>query len=199
MSFTAVIAPICTVVAVCLIWPQVFRVYRLGSVEGLSSFGTLHGLSGCTLWTIYGIAREITPVIISNAAIGAALSTIAVAQVRHRALQTRYVVLTLVAATGIGVAALSISTGFLGWAAILVAVTSVLPQTIRAAVADDLSAVSLPTNCLVVANGALWILYGALIGDLQLMVINALIAPCAAFIALRAWRSQAAARPLLAV
>src|SRR5437868_1977255 len=79
MHAIAVLGPICTVLSVSLVWPQVIKVYRAGTVAGLSSNGTLHGLAACTLWTMYGAARGVGPLIVSNGAIGVALLLIAAA------------------------------------------------------------------------------------------------------------------------
>jgi uncharacterized protein with PQ loop repeat len=190
MDLAAVLAPICTAVAVCLIWPQVIRVYRLNSVEGLAPLGILHGLAGCTLWTMYGAAKGIVPVIISNAAIGGALFLIAIALVRHRALKATHLVAALVGVAAVGTGSLAVSTTFEGWLAIIVGATSIFPQTVHAARARDLSAVSLPTYGLVCLNTVLWSAYGALIDDPMVILINVVILPCAVLIAFKAWRAQ---------
>ncbi len=190
MDLGAALGLICTVVAVCLIWPQVIRVYKLNSVEGLAPLGTLHGLAGCTLWTLYGTAKGIAPVIISNAAIGAALLLVAIAQVRHRALKSTQLIAALAGIAAVGAGALAVSTTFEGWLAIIVGATSIFPQTVHAARARDLSAVSLPTYGLVCLNAVLWSAYGALIDDPMVILINVVILPCAAFVAVKAWRAQ---------
>ena len=69
MHAIAVLGPVCTVLSVSLVWPQVIKVYRAGTVAGLSSNGTLHGLAACTLWTMYGAARGVGPLIVSNGAL----------------------------------------------------------------------------------------------------------------------------------
>jgi len=196
MDVVAVLGPICTALSVSLVWPQVIRVYRLNTVEGLAPNGTLHGLSACTLWTMYGVARGVGPLIVSNGAIGVAMLMIAAAQIRHRRLGIGKL---LAVATGIlvlGTAALAVSTSLAGWTAIVVGVTSILPQTVHAAKAADLSAVSLPMYGLLLLNAALWSVYGLLIGDHLIIVTNILIAPCALFVAMKAWRSRAAPLPL---
>jgi uncharacterized protein with PQ loop repeat len=190
MQLSDVLAPVCTALSVGLIWPQVWRVYRLRTVEGLAPIGTLHGLTACTLWTMYGVARSVAPLIVSNGAIGAAMLLLAAAQIRHRALRVRDVAAVLAVTVSVGTAALAVSTTLGGTLAVVVGVTSIVPQTIHAARVADLSAISLPTYGLICASGFLWGTYGALIGDGVVIVTNVLILPCAMFIAVMAWRSR---------
>lgn len=194
MTLTAVLAPICTGIAMILIWPQVLRVRRLDSVEGIAVVGTLHGLTGCTLWTTYGIARGIVPVIAANAAIGAAVLLIGLAQVRHGVMR-RSLLLGWLAFVGlVSVITVVADSALTGWLAAVVAITSIIPQAVHAARATDLSAVSRPTYVLICASTVLWSVYGMLIGDPMVVVSNLLILPCAAYIALRATRAQATPR-----
>jgi uncharacterized protein with PQ loop repeat len=56
----------------------------------------------------------------------------------------------------------------------------------------ELSGVSLPMYALITLSNGLWTVYGLLIGDILLVITNVLVAPCALFVALKAWRSQSA-------
>ena len=192
VSLTAILAPICTAIAMVLIWPQVIRVYKLNSVEGIAPIGTLHGLTGSVLWVTYGVSQRIIPVIGANLGIGAALVLIGAAQARHGVLRRTVLVgwlaFVIVAALG----ALALSPTLTGWLATIVGVTSILPQVAHAARTDDLSAVSRPTYTLICASTVIWSLYGALIGDVMVIVSNVLVVPCAAFVLLQATRSQTA-------
>ena len=77
-------------------------------------------------------------------------------------------------------------------------VTSILPQAIYAARAADLSGVSLPMYALVLLTCVLWSAYALLIVDWLILITNALIAPCALFVATKAWRARYAP-PALAI
>ena len=192
MSPTDVLAPICTAIAMVLVWPQVLRVRRIDSVAGLSAFGTLHGLTGCVLWTLYGVAEGVVPVVLANGGIGLALLMIGQAQVRHRALPAAVLAGWLVLVTAVGLVLVGASPAFTGWLAGAIGVTSILPQVARVLRATDLSAVSRPTYALICTSCALWAVYGVLIGDAVVLVSNLLIFPCAAFVLLRAARAQRA-------
>ena len=199
VSLTTILAPICTAIAMVLIWPQVLRVYRLNSVEGIAPIGTLHGLTGCVLWVTYGVSQGIVPVVGANLGIGTALVLIGAAQARHGVLRRSVLVGWLLLVGAGALATLAVSPSLTGWLATVVGVTSILPQVLHAARTDDLSAVSRPTYILICASTTLWTLYGALIGDVMVIVSNVLVVPCAAFILLQATRAQAEPAELVAV
>ncbi len=45
---------------------QAFKIFYLGCATAVSLFATIIGLSSSSCWLIYGIARRIQPLIISN-------------------------------------------------------------------------------------------------------------------------------------
>ena len=192
MELSTVLAPVCTALAVSFAWPQVFKIYRQNTVEGLSAKGTLHGLSGCLLWTLYGAAQGLLPILISNGAVGTAMLMIAAAQIRHRTLRLSHLLALLCAVALVGFAALVLSTTLVGWMAIVVGVTSILPQVVHVSRTVDLSGISLPMYAMILLSGVLWSLYGALIGDWLIVITNAFILPCALYIAFKSWRAQSA-------
>jgi uncharacterized protein with PQ loop repeat len=157
VSLTDVLAPVCTVIAMVLVWPQVLRVWRLNTVEGLSAFGTLHGLTGCILWTLYGISQGVVPVILANAGIGAAVAMVGVAQVRHRALPGALLAGWITCVIAVGAVLVAWSPGVTGWLAGAIGVTSIVPQAVRVARATDVSAVSRPTYALICTSCSLWV------------------------------------------
>jgi uncharacterized protein with PQ loop repeat len=190
MHVTAVLGPICTALSISFVWPQVVRVYRLNTVEGLAPNGTLQGLAACALWAMYGAARGVGPLVVSNSVIGVAMMMIAAAQIRHGALALGKLLAAVAAIAIVGGGALAISTTLAGWIAIVIGVTSILPQTIHVSRTADLSGVSLPMYALVVLTSILWSAYALLIHDWLVIITNLLIAPCALFVAIKAWRAQ---------
>jgi uncharacterized protein with PQ loop repeat len=196
VHLTAVLGSICTALSVSFVWPQVLRVYRLHTVEGVAPNGTLHGLFASTLWTLYGVGRGVAPLVVSNGAIGVALLMIAAAQVRHRTLPLARLLGAAVVIAMVGAGALALSTTVVGWLAIVVGVTSILPQTIHVSRVAELSGVSFPMYALLTLSTVLWVTYGALIGDWLLVTTNILVGPCALYVATKAWRHQYAPSPL---
>ena len=61
MALETLVAAVCLALSVAFVWPQVVRVYRLGTVEGLSPRGTLHGIAGNCTWLVYGFLRGNVP------------------------------------------------------------------------------------------------------------------------------------------
>jgi uncharacterized protein with PQ loop repeat len=198
VNLTAVLGAVCTVLSVGFLWPQVLRVYRLDTVEGLSALGTLHGLAATILWTTYGVGRGVAPVIVSNGAIGVGLLMIAAAQVRHGTLALRRLAAAIALILLAGTTSVAIAVTFTGALAILVGVTSILPQTIHVSRVAAISGVSLPMYALVTLATILWTVYALLIGDWLLAATNVLITPCALFVAVKAWRFQYSPLPLAA-
>jgi uncharacterized protein with PQ loop repeat len=194
----AVLGPICTILSVSLIWPQVLRVYRLKTVDGISPFGTLHGVAGCTLWTSYGIAQGVGPLIVSNGVIGLALVSIGVAQIRHRTLLASTLAGAIVAFVAIAAGSLMISSTLTGWLAIVVGMTSIIPQTRYVVTATSLAGVSLPMYALVVSSSVMWVAYGLVIGDPLVLMPHTVVLPCGVYIAYKVWRSQRVNRALVA-
>ena len=190
MHATAVLGPICTALSISFVWPQVVRVYRLDTVEGLAPNGTLQGLAACTLWAMYGAARGVGPLVVSNTVIGVAMLMIAAKQIRRGTLGAGKLLAAAATIVAVGGGALAISTTLAGWIAIVIGVTSILPQTIHVSRFADLSGVSLPMYVLVVVTSILWSVYALLINDWLVILTNALIAPCALFVAVKAWRAQ---------
>lgn len=191
MTLAAVLAPLCTAVAVSLVWPQVIRVYKLRSVEGLAPFGTMHGLTGCTLWTLYGVASHLPAVILANAGIGSAMFLIGLAQVRHRVLPAAVLFGGLAGIVAFGLGSVAVSTSLTGVLASVVGVTSIIPQTLYVIRTTDLSAVSRSTYALICTSCSLWAVYGLTLADPIVVLSNLAILPCAAFILVRASRAQA--------
>lgn len=190
VSVTNLLATVCTAIAMALIWPQVVRVYRVGSVQGLSTIGTLHGLASATLWASYGVAEGLVPVILANVGIWVAVLLVAFAQIRHGVLRPAHLALVLLAVGAVAAGSLATSVVLTGWLATVVADTSIVPQVVVAARAFDLTAVSIPMYAMMATGASLWVAYGALLGDTLLVVNNAWFVPCASFVAWRAWRSR---------
>jgi uncharacterized protein with PQ loop repeat len=193
VPFVTLLAGVCTALSLSFVWPQVVRVYRSGSVEGISPTGTLHGVSSTALWTMYGFAQGLVPLTVANLSVGVALVLIGVAQVRARALSGLGLTAVAAGCVAAGVALAAVSPTLLGWVAIVVGGTSIVPQVLHVVRADDLSGVSPATYGLLLATCAGWGLYGILIDDPLVAAPNALVLPCAAFILVRVVRAQRAA------
>jgi len=172
------------------IWPQVLRVYRKDTVEGLAPFGALQGMSGSLLWSIYGFARGDIPLFGSNLLLAIAISLLGVAMTRHGVLPRTTLpgVALIVLCTGL--TAVALSTALVGVLAFLIGTSSVLPQTFKVLCDPDLAGVSVSSNSLLFVTSTAWLTYGLAIGDTLVWLPNLLIIPCSALIVAKARVSQ---------
>lgn len=189
MTFSSILGAACTILGLSFVWPQVIRVFRVG-VEGISPRGQLQGISGGTLWTVYGFAKMNPPLIVANLTCLVLASTIAAVMVRHRKMPAWHLVATIGTFLAFGTAMCFISPAITGWFAIVLGATSILPQTWYALHYADLSGLSIPMYTLLVINCSLWLLYGFVIGDILVSMPNFLVTPCSAIILMKAWRYQ---------
>ena len=167
----------CTALSVAFVWPQVARVYRQHTVEGIAPKGTLHGGVASALWMLYGLALGDPAISVANAAVVVAMSLIALQQVRYGVLRARVAVATAVGAAVVGGVGLAVSPSLVGWLAIVVGATSVLPQTVHVLRAPSLHGVSVPTYALLCVTTLSWASYGVGIGDPLVVATNLLVLP----------------------
>jgi uncharacterized protein with PQ loop repeat len=180
----------CTALSVAFVWPQVARVYRQHTVDGIAPKGTLHGATASLLWMLYGLGTGDVAISVANAAVVVAMVLIAVQQVRHEVLPLRTAVGTAIVVVTVGGIAVAVSPTFVGWLAIAAGATSVLPQTVHVLRAPTLHGVSVPTYLLLVLTTLSWATYGVLIGAGLVVPSNLLGLPCAALVTARTWTAQ---------
>lgn len=172
------------------IWPQVFRVYRNDTVEGLAPLGALQGMSGSILWSIYGLARTDIPLFGSNLLIAVAIALLCVAMTRHGVVDRSTVFGLVATVIGVGLVASAVSTPLVGTLAFVIGALSVVPQTVKVLRDPDLNGVSVSSNALLFVTASTWMAYGIAIGDALVALPNVLVIPCSAIIVARAWASQ---------
>jgi uncharacterized protein with PQ loop repeat len=185
----------CTTLSIAFVWPQVARVYRQHTVEGIAPMATLHVATASALWFLYGLSLGDLAIIVANAAVVVAQALIGVQQVRAGVLTRRAAGLTALAVIGLGLLALAVSPALVGWAAILAGATSVLPQTFHVLRAEALHGVSIATYLLLSVTAASWALYGFATGEPLVIVTNLVVLPCALLVTGRTWVAQRRAEP----
>ncbi len=185
----------CTTLSVAFVWPQVARVYRQHTVDGIAPNGTLHGAVASALWMLYGLARGDVAISVANAAVVAAMALIAAQQIRHGTLTRRKAAITAAGVVVVGGIALAISPAAVGWLAIAAGATSVLPQTFHVLRAPTLDGVSVPMYALLCITTLSWAAYGLALGDPLVVATNLLVLPCAALVMSRTWIYQRGATP----
>lgn len=186
MLFRNILAVWASTLSIIFMWPQVFRVLRKKTVEGISVVGTLHSFTGSLLWSIYGLRAGVWYVAVSNVITLFALAIVITAQVRYNAVRLNVVLASQLSILAIGVAAALISKNGIGLVAVAIGGTAIIPQTIRSARTSHQVGLSSATYAIIFVNSISWGTYGFLIGDRFVMTPNFLIVPCALFISARA-------------
>ena len=174
------------------IWPQVLRVYRNDTVEGLAPLGALQGMSGSILWSTYGLAQGDLPLFGSNLLVAVAVGLLAHQMTRHGVINRSTLFGVVASVLGVGFVATSVSTALVGALAFGIGALSILPQTIKVLRESDLHGVSVSSNALLFVTSTTWMCYGIAIGDALVTLPNVLVIPCSAIIVLRARGAQRA-------
>lgn len=190
VSPTDLLGLIASILSMLFIWPQVFRVYRNNTVEGLAPLGALQGMSGSILWSIYGLSQSDMPLFGSNLLLSIAIALLAVAMTRHRILASSTLFLVVAGILGVGFVAGSVSTTLLGMLAFAVGALSVIPQTVKVLRDPDLQGVSVSSNSLLFVTSCAWMSYGVAIRDTLVWLPNVLVIPCSAIIVAKARAAQ---------
>ena len=195
VSPTNLLGLVASVLSMLFIWPQVFRVYRNDTVEGLAPLGALQGMSGSILWSTYGLSQSDIPLFGSNLLVAVAIGLLSMAMVRHGVVKRTTVFGLVAIVIGIGFVTAAVSTIMLGMLAFVVGALSVLPQTFKVLRDPDLQGVSVSSNALLFATASTWLCYGLAIGDALVTMPNLLVIPCSAIIVAKARAAQSKSVP----
>ena len=198
VSFTSVLGVICTVLAFAFVWPQVYRVFRLRSVEGLAPASSLQAIVGSCLWITYAIHKGNAPLLVSNLAVGIGFSLVAIALIRHRVMPTWHLLGVIGFFTAYGTIGVLINPAITGWTATAIGGTSVVPQTIKVLRSTELVGVSLMMYLMLVLTAIGWGTYSFLIHDVVMAGPNFIVGPCSAIVAAKAWAARRTPAPALA-
>lgn len=190
MTFRNLLAVWCVSLSVTFMWPQVIRVIRKKTVEGISVIATIHGLSGALLWSIYGITAAVPSVILANVVTCLAVGFIIGTQVRYEVVSLRLVLGSQLTIIFIGIVAALISESLIGFVAIAIGGTAIIPQTIRSARTSHQVGLSALAFAILTVMATSWAIYGVVLEDAFIVAPNLLVVPCALFIGIRAVTSH---------
>ena len=186
MEFRDVLATWCISLSVIFMWPQVVRVIRKKTVEGISVIGTMHSMSGALLWSMYGLVAGVPSIAAANILTFFAVCFISKVQISERIVSWKLVVSVQLTIALLGVFASLIAESFIGYVAIAIGGTAVIPQTIRSARTSHQVGLSALTAAMIAVMSTSWAIYGAIVEDAFIIAPNFLIVPCALFISYRA-------------
>jgi len=181
----------CITFGLAFIWPQVWRAVRHDTSHGISPFGLMHGLVGSSLWLTYGILQADIAIWFSNISFMVAQSIIISVVYRHGKIPR--VVLIRVAAALVALALLltQVSATPVGFVAIAISGSSIIPQLIHVIRTDNLHGISISSYLLTIVNCTSWLLYGFYVQDPMVSAQNFFAIPVFVYITAKAarWRS----------
>lgn len=178
----------CTVLSLSFIWPQVWRTVRHDTTHGLSAFAAVHGLIGSGLWFAYGLGAGNVPIWFSNASFIVAQSIIVSVMWRHGRVP-RIMMLRFAAVFAVALAVLlPLPAAAFGWTATVVSASSLVPQALHVARAENMHAISLVTWVVTIVSAASWMVFGWVLDDPVMSVVNYITIPMMVFILVSATR-----------
>ncbi len=155
--------------------PQTVRIYRHGTA-GVSTATWWTIAVAISMWLVYGIRSESTVLIVAN--IAALLATVATLTVLAHAAVDRWLLPAVVVVsvlTMVSAAAMVVPFVVVAVAAVFLPIVSRVPQ-LRQSVASyragSRTAVSRPTWMLAAAGQSGWLIYGLMLGDPALILVN---------------------------
>ena len=192
IGFVTLLGAWCTTISVAFVWPQVWRVWRHDTTLGLSPFATVHNIVGSNNWFVYGVLIGRPAGWLANVSFTAAMTMIALAQIRHRTMRASWLAAGFAASAVLSWGAASISTPAAGWLAIATSTTAMAPQFVHVVRTHNLHGISIPSMVLTVTSSFSWLSYGVAIGDPLFVIPQLLFIPANGYILLRAhrWHSE---------
>ena len=182
----------CITFGLAFIWPQVWRAVRHDTSHGISPFGLMHGLVGSSLWLTYGILQGDVAIWFANTSFIIAQSIIISVVYRHGKIPR--VVLIRVGAALVALALLltQVSATPVGFVAIAISGSSIIPQLIHVIRTENLHGISISSYLLTIVNCSSWLLYGFYVHDPMVSAQNFLAIPIFVYITTKAARWRAA-------
>ncbi|MEY4400808.1 MAG: hypothetical protein RL072_673 [Actinomycetota bacterium] len=185
--FSGAIATIC---GMGFIWPQVFRIYRRHSIEGLSATTVLVGLVNPIFWTVFGYSTGRTLAVFANSNVGIAFVLIAFQMARRRGINPVLAVALFVSTVVYCLVMNEVSPYVVGVSGLIVSTPMFLPQLWTAVRKSELYGVSAWSNVLFSVQCVFWLVYGLEVKEWLYIYPNAILLPCGVIIAWRVIRSR---------
>ena len=180
----------CVVVSLAFVWPQVWRCHRHDTTHGISSYATMHSITGASMWLAYGLIQSNAAMWISNTSYIAAQALIAVVLVRHRRLDARGILLCVTLVTALLAVGLSTADTVIGWTGIIVSSSGMIPVVLHVRKAHSLHGVSILSWAITVIASCSWLTLGYLVDDPIIAYTNYFTIPLMAYVIVKSvrWR-----------
>lgn len=189
----------CSFTSLIFVWPQVWRMVRHDTSHGISPFSIAHGLVGSALWFSYGISMSREAIWISNGQFITAQLIIISVLLRHQSMKVSMLVKFAAVLAGLLLITIPASPSVVGWMATTMSVTSLMPQVRHVIKTENLHGISVASWLMTIISAASWMIYGWMLNDVIMSVINYFTIPMMIFIMTKAikWR-LAAGEPVFA-
>ena len=178
----------CTFTSLIFVWPQVWRMVRHDTSHGISPFSIAHGLVGSALWFTYGISMSRDAIWISNGQFITAQIIIISVLYRHKSMNIALMAKFAAALAALLLITIPVSPSVVGWMATTVSVTSLMPQVVHVIKTENLYGISVVSWLMTIMSAASWMIYGWMLDDVIMSVINYFTIPMLVFIAVKATR-----------
>lgn len=166
--------------------PQVVRVLRRRTIAGVSASTTWIGFAVNGAWIAYGLSQALLPLVLLSGVYALGYGVVGVLLISHG---SRAGLLHGGAAGAIGAAIVAVA----GWTALgtvlaLAVGVQFLPQVAEAWRSSDLSGLAPGTYVVGIVDGLVWGGYGAVIGDLPLVLYGVVMCSVAVLVLVPCWR-----------
>jgi uncharacterized protein with PQ loop repeat len=190
VTLEAISGAIATMCGMAFIWPQVFRIYRYHTVEGLSATTVLVGLVNPIFWTVFGYSTGRSLAVFANSNVGLAFVLIAFQMARRKAINPIVASVMFVSTVIYCVVMNQISPYVVGVTGLVVSTPMFLPQLWKAVRTNHLYGVSVWSNLLFSIQCGFWVVYGIEVEEWLYIYPNAVLLPCGIVIAWKVVRSR---------
>jgi MtN3 and saliva related transmembrane protein len=180
----------CTFTSLIFIWPQVWRMVRHDTSHGISPFSIAHGLVGSALWFSYGVSIGRNAIWISNGQFITAQIIIISVLYRHKTMSLALLAKFAATLAALLLITIPVSPSVVGWMATTVSITSLMPQVVHVIKTENLHGISVVSWLMTIMSAASWMIYGWMVNDVIMSVINYFTIPMMIFIMMKAvgWR-----------
>ena len=183
----------CTFTSLIFVWPQVWRMVRHDTSHGISPISIAHGLVGSALWFSYGISMSRHAIWISNGQFITAQLIIISVLYRHGSMKSATLAKFAAVLAALLLITIPASPSVVGWMATTVSVTSLMPQVRHVIKTENLHGISVASWLMTIISASSWMIYGWMLDDVIMSVINYFTIPMMVFIMTKAIRWRMAA------
>jgi MtN3 and saliva related transmembrane protein len=151
----------------------------------------MHAIIGSALWFTYGVIEKDIAIWFTNISFIVAQSIITLVMYRHGKIQRNILIQIGIALIVIAVVLTQMSSTPIGFIAIAVSGSSIIPQLIHVVRTENLHGISISSYLITIVNCSSWLIYGFVVDDFMISAQNFFAIPIIVYITVKAarWRS----------